>query len=483
MALLPVRALAGVLLCLLAGCASLPLPPPAASVSGPVATRTGSTPGADDDDGVRALLQRPLSPADAARIALARSPSLALALAELGLARADVLASTTLPNPRLSLSWLDVLGASSPRIERGLGLALSDLLLHRGHRRLGAADHAAARDTAAAAIVEIALDAESAWFEAVSARQLADVRALQDELADAAAELGRRYADAGNLPADELAALRAEAAQARLAAQDAARTAERARRALAALLGLREGETLNLPARLPRIPAGDTLPADLAARARAQRLDLAAATTRVERQREALALARRWRLLGEVELGTLRESEPDGGRERGPEIALALPIFHQGQAGIAQAEAGLALAEATLVASRAQLEREVDDARADLLARRAAVETLLTGLLPASAARVATLAEKQAWMLVGPFELVEARGAQFEAWAHHIEAVAAYWNARIALRRAVGGAMPEWAGPLPATLALPPDGLGASPGQPRRHAPGPSHHHASGDTP
>jgi cobalt-zinc-cadmium efflux system outer membrane protein len=476
-----VRALAGALLCVLAGCASLPLPPPATSVSGPVAARTGAAPA--DDDGVRALLEHPLAPADATRIALARSPSIKLALAELGSARADVLALTTVPNPRLSLSWLDVLGEPSPRIERGLGIPLAALLLHPGHRRLGAADHAAARDAAAAGIVEIALDAEAAWFDAVAARQVADLRALQDELADAAAELARRYADAGNLPADELAELRAAAAEARVAARDAARSADRARRALAALLGLREGETLRLPTRLPRMPVADDLPADLAARARARRLDLAATTARVERQREALVLARRWRLLGEVEVGATRESEPDGGRERGPGIALALPIFHQGQAGIAQAEAALAQAQASLAAVRARIDREVDDAREDLLARRATVETLLAHLLPASATRVARLSEKQAWMLVGPFELIEARGAQFEAWARHVEAVAAYWSARIALRRAVGGAMPEWAGPLPGALALPPADLDPVPAPSRPVHGGHPHHHASGDTP
>lgn len=477
----PLRALTGASLCLLAGCASLSLPPPRAAVAEAVTARTGLAP-ATNDAAVAQALSRELTPAEATRIALLRSPTLALRLAELGVARAEVQALTTIANPTLSLSFLDPLGAPGRRIERGLGQPLADLLLRPGRSRLGSADHAAARDEAAAAIVALALDVEAAWFAAVGARQLAAIRALQAELADAGAELGQRYADAGNLAEDETAALRADAAEARLAAQAASRAARRERRALEALLGLRAGESVQLPDRLPRIATDDTLPGDLAARALAQRLDLAAAATRVERQREALALARRWRLLGEVELGYTRESEPDGGLERGPEIALALPIFHQGQAGIAQAEAALALAEATLDAARAQLAQQVDDAREDLLAQRAAVESLLGGLLPASATRVARLQEQQAWMLVGPFELIEAREAQFEAWARHVEAVGAYWGARVALRRAVGGPMPEWSGPLPAPLGLPPQEL-ERPAEPATHDPHAHHHAHSGDAP
>jgi cobalt-zinc-cadmium efflux system outer membrane protein len=475
------RALAGALLCLLTGCASLPLPAPPAAVADAVETRTGVAP-APDDPYVAQTLSHELTPAEATRIALLRSPTLALRLAELGIARAEVQALTTVANPGFSLSFLDPLGVSGQRVERSLALPLADLLLRPGRQRLGTADFAAARDEAAAAIVSLALDVEAAWFAAVGAQQLAAIRTLQAELADVGAELGQRYADAGNLAGDEIAALRAAAADAQLAARAATRAAARERRALEALLGLGAGESARLPTRLPRIAADDTLPDDLPTRALAQRLDLAAAATRVERQREALALARRWRLLGEIELGATREREPDGGLERGPSIALALPIFHQGQAGIAQAEAALALAEAALDAARAQLAQQVDDAREDLVAHRAAVQSLLSGLLPASATRVARLQEKQSWMLIGPFELIEARQAQFEAWARHVEAVATYWGARVALRRAVGGPMPEWAGPLPAPLGLPPEDLNAA-ATPATQEPTAHHHAHSGDTP
>ena len=479
------RALAGAMLAALAGCASLPPATPRNDVASAVGARLGAVPDADDAF-VDTLRAQPLSPADATRIALARNPAIAQQHAELGLARADLLDTARIANPGLSLSFLDVVGGAGTTISRAVGQPLADLLTRPARLRLGEADYGAARDAAAAAIVDLALQVEAQWFAAVGARQRADIEALRAELADAAAELAGRYADAGNLAPAELAILRAQAATAALRAQDSARAARQEHRALQSLLGLRADESFALPTRLPRLAADTALPDDLATLAANQRLDLAAATTRLERQRRALELARRWRLLGDIDLGYERERGSDGELERGPEIALAIPIFDQGQAGIARAQAELARAEADLAGARGALAQELGDARDELVARRAAAETLLGQLLPARAAQVARLTEANNWMLVSPFELIEARDAQFEAWALHVSTVQGWWQARVALRRAVGGALPALAVPMPPPMLLPPEGLDAPAptGSPAPDATHDAHSHPShGDAP
>jgi cobalt-zinc-cadmium efflux system outer membrane protein len=481
------RALAGALIALLSGCAALPHRAPPDATDPAIAERLGAAPERDDAF-VASLLREPLTPAAATRIALVRNPAVAQRYAELGLAHADLLETARIGNPTLSLSFLDVVGGPGSTITRALEQPLADLLTRPARLRLGETDLAAARDEAAAAIVGLALDVESQWFAAVGARQRADLAALRADLADAGAELAQRFADAGNFEPAELATHRAEAASSALESNEAQREARRERRALQALLGLRPDEAFDLPTRLPRLAADVALPADLAGIAARQRLDLAAAATRLERQRRALELARQWRLLGGIDLGYERERGPDGDLERGPEIALAIPIFDQGQAGIARAEAELARAEADLAAARATLAQEVDDAADDLRALEAAAATLIGQLLPARAAQVARLTEANNWMLVSPFELIEARGAQFEAWATHVATVQAYWQARVALRRAVGGALPALAGPMPAPLMLPPAGLvaGATGDDAKDEDAAPTgalHHHDHGDTP
>lgn len=488
---LVVRALAGALIALLSGCAALPHRAPPDATDPAVAERLGAAPERDDTF-VASLLREPLTPAIATRIALVRNQAVAQRYAGLGLAHADLLETARIGNPTLSLSFLDVVGGPGSTITRALEQPLADLLTRPARLRLGEADAAAARDEAAAAIVDLALQVEAQWFAAVGARQRADLAALRADLADAGAELAQRFADAGNLEPLELATLRAEAAATALESNEAQREARRERRALQAMLGLRPDEAFDLPTRLPRLADDLALPADLGELAARQRLDLAAAATRLERQRGALELARQWRLLGDIDLGYERERGPDGGLERGPQIALAIPIFDQGQAGIARAQAELARAEADLAAARAALAQEVDDAAEDLRAQEAAAGTLIGQLLPARAAQVARLTEANNWMLASPFELIAARGAQFEAWATHVATVQAYWQARVALRRAVGGALPALAGPMPGPLLLPPDGLlagaaGDDAAKDANDAEDASHdahaHHDHGDTP
>lgn len=451
-------ALAGALLALLSGCATQPRFIASDATDPVITARLGTAPERDDAFAAE-LLRSPLTPAAATRIALARNPAIAQRYAELGLAHADLLQTARIGNPALSLSFLDVVGGPGATITRVIEQPLADLLTRPARRRLGEADFVASRDEAAAAIVDLALAVESQWFAAVGARQRADLTALRADLADAGAELAQRFADAGNLQSAELAALRADAATTALESHAAEREARRERRALQSLLGLRPGEAFELPARLPRLAADLALPNDLTDFAANQRLDLAAAVTRLERQRSALDHARRWRLLGGIDLGYERGRGSDGDLERGPEIALAIPIFDQGQAGIARAEAELARAAAELAAARATLAQEVDDAVEDLRAREAAGGTLIAHLLPARAAQVARLTEASNWMLASPFELIDARGEQFEAWVTHVATVQAYWQARVALRRAVGGALPALAGPMPGPLLLPPAGL------------------------
>ena len=45
-------------------------------------------------------------------------------------------------------------------------------------------------------------------------------------------------------------------------------------------------------------------------------------------------------------------------------------------------------------------------------------------------------------MLVGVFELLQARRTQLDAFQAYLEAVRDYWVARTDLRRSVGGALP-----------------------------------------
>jgi outer membrane protein, heavy metal efflux system len=84
------------------------------------------------------------------------------------------------------------------------------------------------------------------------------------------------------------------------------------------------------------------------------------------------------------------------------------------------------------------LARDLDQ----LASAREIAEAYRTAILPQRDLIVSSTQEEHNFMLVGVFELLQARRSQFEAYQAYVEAVRDYWIARTDLRRSVGGALP-----------------------------------------
>lgn len=407
----------------------------------------------------------PLTPHTSIEIALLRSPRLDTAFARLGLSRAELIAATRLPNPTLGGSRIGADGAYKSTVEFALGLG--DLLLQPARRRLGSADYERAERVVAHELLALVADVESAWYAAVSARQVATMRDAVAQAATLGAQLAQRFFDAGNISALQLAAERAAASQARLAAADAAVDARRARLELLRSLGLDADPTLQIPDRLPEPTPPPTTEVDaLIELALQRRADLDAARREVALLEDALQVARRWRLLGDLSIGAEREKEASGEVVRGPTLELALPLFDQGQAGIARAEARLAAARA----AQRELELEVGTAVRNAVDRldtaAAAVVEHREVLLPAHHTIVDQQQRRQNFMLIGQFELLLAKQQEYDAWQGQLEAIRDFWIARSDLERAIGGALPSAATPGADTGDAPGIGPQDLPGMP-----------------
>ncbi|WP_257389620.1 TolC family protein, partial [Tahibacter caeni] len=228
------------------------------------------------------------------------------------------------------------------------------------------------------------------------------------------------------------------------------------RLALNARMGLRGAQaaqwTFALPLAAP--VANEDALGDLQALAQQQRLDLAAARREVELLDQALTLVRRWRLLGNVEIGAERERETDGNTLRGPTLALALPLFDQGQAAIARAEARLEQGRAALARLELDIDNDVSLGVDRVAALRRIAEDYRAALIPQREAVVARQSERLNYMLIGAFELLLAKQQEYDAYQGYLESVRDYWQARVALARAVGTRLPSDALPPHPVLDL-----------------------------
>lgn len=439
---------------LLAGCAGLPADRGRGDVAALLKERgrdVARPPGADSAGQVRQWTAQPLGPDDAVRVALVNNPRLKAEYARLGFAAADVYEAGRLGNPRLSASMLfvDEPGLAD-KVDFGLAQSFTNLLLLPARSRYAEGQFERVKALVAAAVLDLAAEVEAAYFGLAGARQVAAMRQAAARAAAASADLAQRLFDAGNISRRELALEKAAAAQAQLAADDAAADATRARIALGRLLGLPAPDARwDIAGGLPAPVAEEDTLESLIKRADAARLDLAAARSEVAARADALGVTRRFRYLGEVEVGIQGERDTDRTRHLGPALSLELPLFNQNADDVARAEAELARAEGELAALEVDVASAVHDAHAQVQAAKARAARYRTALIPQREEIVARTQEEVNYMLEGAFELLLMKQQEYDAYQGYLESVRDYWLARVELARAVGAPLPSGAQATP----------------------------------
>ncbi|HUP91061.1 MAG TPA: TolC family protein [Solimonas sp.] len=433
---------------LLAGCASLPADRGLSDVRGMVKARGGpdlGEPVPESGAQVSSLLAQPLTADRAVAVALLRNPAIRREYARLGIAQADVLEASRLSNPTLSVSVLgsNVAGDKS-RIDYGLVQNFTDALFLSTRGRLARADLERAKQAAGGRILELAAEVSKAYYQAVSAGQIAQMREVIAQASEASGELAKRFHDAGNVNELEWKREQAAGTKARLDADAAKAQAAVARSALNGLLGLHASEARwTLQGELPLPVIEESPVADLQAMALEQRLDLAAKRGELAQLGQVRDLARKLRWLGVIEVGVQGERDTDGSRLIGPTFSLQLPIFNQGQSSIARIDAQQEQSQAELDQLEAEVGNSVASAYASMLAARARADRHLRDLIPQREAIVARTQELQNFMLVGQFELLVAKQEEYDAYQSYLEALRDYWLARVDLARAVGAKLPS----------------------------------------
>ena len=410
------------------------------------------------DADAAALRAQPMTPLSAVQMALLRSPRLQREYARLGLVRAEVQDAIQIANPRLTASRRS--GADHIALSAiGLAMPLVDLLVLPSRMRLARADAERAKREIAASILSVTADVEAGWYAYTGAQQVANLRATIAESMATSAELAQRFYEAGNINELQLKQEQAAASSARIDAARARADAQRARLELNTLIGLSGPDAdWSVQADLPLPPTDEDSPDQLRAMSQTVNLQLLAARQEVAVMEGALATTRRFRLLGGTEIGYQSETEVDGQRLSGPALNLEVPIFNQGQAKVRRAEAFLALSRARL----AEIELASDNAvrlgseRVRIL--RDVIAIHRDALIPQRESVVARSQEQQNFMIIGVFELIQAKRQEYDAYQSYLEAIRDYWLARVELGRAVGGRLPSEttpAGPMTPATAKP----------------------------
>ena len=442
---LRVAAAVGLFPLILAGCASVPRDSGFSDVRRTVVEETKQTIEWDqnepvrppDDSAVASLLQEELTPDRAVRVAFVNNRDLQATFEDLGIARAELIAASTIRNP---LVHAEVRFPASPitPFEFGFTKSLIDLLNLGSRKKLGRAQFEVARVRVSAAVINFATEVRMSYFDLLAARKILARQETIMKTQEAATELSQRQHVAGNISDLDLENEQARYEQVKLDHARAQLEELMAREHLSANLGLVHRAELKLPDEFEAPPAAETTEEEVMAQAMARRLDIRMAQREIEAAEAALGVTRTAALDG-LEAGAHVEREPEGTKTAGPSVEIPVPIFDRGSAQKARARAMLRQVRQRFAALTSQARSEARAALERLLEARSRMIYMREVVIPRRDRILKLTQLEYNAMLRGVFQLLEARQNLASAERDEIMATRDYWVGRTGLESALQG--------------------------------------------
>ena len=386
------------------------------------------------------LLKEPLTAQSAVAIAMLNNPKVAALLAEVGVARAELLAASSFSNPRLDA---DLRFSGGLNVEASLVQSVLELIFLPLRSNLAESEFQAAQARITAEIVGLAGAVRLAFIAHLAARQQLELREKILSTAELSQELAERLHTAGNITDLDLFTQRARAEGMRMEVAAARQEVEVTREAINDLLGLWGQHTDWTTAATLSDPCGEIRPmAELECCAVKKNLQLDALRAELNAASKRAGYASWEAATADSALGVAYSHEEESDRF-GPSFSIPIPIFNWGQAARERASAELHRAEAEYHAQGVHVRAVTRAAwsRAEGAALRA--KRLESVVLPL---RMKVTAETQRHynaMLTGSFDLFLAKEEELEVQVQYIAALKEYWSARAAIDQILQGILPQ----------------------------------------
>jgi outer membrane protein, heavy metal efflux system len=392
-------------------------------------------------EAIRALLRRTLSADAAVQVALLNNRELQATFEEIGIAQADLIEAGLLKNPIFAGdARFPNRSPSGTNIEMSIAQEFFDLLVIPLRKKIAAAQLMKTKLRVGDAILKLAVEAKTAFYELQAEQQLLGRLKAINETDATAVELAQRQHEAGNINDLDLANQQATYSQSKLDIAENSASIRAGREKLNRLMGTWGGDTAwKIDNELPGLPASDFAQVRLESLAISQRLDLAATKVEIGALVGSLGITKTYRYVGSIEFGVDTEKDTDGQRVTGPTWQLELPIFNRGQGRIAKLKAQLRQAERRLESEAVAIRAEVREARDRLIEKRDLTTYYRDELLPGRKKILELTLTHYNAMLKSPYDLLLAKQNEISAERGYVDALRDYWIARADLERAVGG--------------------------------------------
>ena len=392
---------------------------------------------------VRDLVTGTLTPDAAVEVALLRNQGLVATYEQLGIAQADLVQAGLLRNPSFGARVRFPTSGPGRFVDTEFSLAQDFLVLFTLplRKRVAAARLDAVKARVGGAVLQLTAQVRQAVVTLQAARSAVEVRKLVLEALGAAAELRARQRAAGNIGDLDVMQEQAFFEQSKLDLGRAELQAAEQREQVNRLLGLwgPDSASWKVESRLPDVPEQDPSLDHVESLAIGRRLDLAAVRAEGQALEEAASLTGVTRAIPALQAGVSTGRDAEGNSVTGPELSLELPVFDQGQARAARILSELRQARARQAELAVNIRSEVRTLRSRLTTLHRSAEHYRTVLLPLREKAVKESQLRYNVMLLGVFQLLQARREQIEGYRDYLDTVRDYWIARAELERAIGG--------------------------------------------
>lgn len=404
---------------------------------------------------LRGFLQKPLSAEAAVEIALLNNPFLLAAFEELGITKADLVQQSVLKNPSFSGSVREPSHDGKTNTEFEVTQDILSILTWPLRKRLTGLLLEEAKYSLGETILHLESEVKNAYYTLQAAKQMVVMQEKILKAEQAATELAERQFDAGNVNDLAVAGYKLVLTQAQMDLKEREVEVEEARQVLGRLMGLTNRKTdWDIHDSLPFVSQKEPGLEELEAKTRSQNFDLLMARAHLKVMEDTLKVSR-INLLPEMQAGFNTEKETDGGRLEGPVFEIEVPLFDQKQSTLARSKAQLNQARAFLAAKEDEVISEVRAKYSRLVAAKSMAGTYLNSTLPLHAKLIDSLQKHYNFMLVGVYDLLDAKKEESEAYHQFVGILKEYWILRSELELLAGEKLEYIPADVPAVEAAP----------------------------
>ena len=435
---------------LLSSCAAIEKDPGFKEISKEVLDRTGKevywNEGTAADKTVRdkitLMLSTSVTSAVAIQIALLNNNHLQATYEELNIAQSDLVEAGLLTNPIFD---------AEVRIHKGgkTGLELAvvqnfiDLVFLRLRKAAAEAAFQSSKLKVIKSVVDLASDVEREFYNYQAAEAKLNLQKHILSASAASFQLAQNLRIAGNITELSAASESAFYEESKIELRKSEVHVLKSREKLNGLMGLWGNDTdWKSTSELDSPKKEDIESADLERKALKRSLDLGIIKWELNEAANNLGIAEPWGVFNDAGLGATGEREAESGEWGvGPAFSIPIPIFNQGQPGIARASAVLKAKHENYKGSAINLRASVRAEIESLLALKDEANYYKKVLIPLRKKIVHENQLQYNAMQLGAFELFKAKKDEIEAENQYIETLKDYWITNANLNQILNGSL------------------------------------------